>query len=225
MKKLLFTFSLLTLLVTSNLYAAGLGVYTSGSAGSLIHKHDGKTFDIVDDPEYYANLAVGGGLILDSNISQKYLSYRYNFGVEKLYEVQYGRYRNDYTRLIRINFLNTIAIPLIVNDAFKLWIGPQFNLQFTGGYYISDTSRVCMEASLFMGSVPPFVKKMFFVDVLYSFGVSLGINMKLSGNFYFTGEACFRGGVISQLKNEINYIHKYEYEFALLAGILYKIGD
>jgi len=227
MKKLLFTMSLLFFIFPSSLYAIGLGVYTSGSAGSLIHKLNNNVQYFVSNPEFYTNLSIGGGIIFDSNISQKYLSYRFKFGVEKLYELQNSRYKNDYTDLMRLNFLNTITIPLIVNDSFKLWIGPQLNLHFNSGYYIDDFSRVLRELYILRFNDIFFFnkKKAKFLDVFYSFGVSLGFNIKLNNNFYLFIEPGFRGGFISQLKNQIQALHKYEYEGFIELGVFYKIGD
>lgn len=227
MKKILFTISLLYFIFPSSLHAIGLGVYTSGGAGSLIHKSSNNVQYLVSNPEFYTNLSVGGGIVFDSNISQKYLSYRFKFGVEKLYELQKSRYKNDYSDLMRLNFLNTITIPLIVNDSFKLWIGPQLNLHFNSGYYIDDISRVLRYIYILrFNDIFYFDKKKSkFLDVLYSFGVSLGFNIKLNNNFYLLIEPGFRGGFISQLKNKIQVLHKYEYEGFIELGVFYKIGD
>jgi len=227
MNKIIFTISLLYFIFPSSLYAIGLGVYTSGSAGSLIHKSKNNVQYLVSNPEFYINLSVGGGIVFDSNISQKYLSYRFKFGVEKLYELQKSRYKNDYSDLMRLNFLNTITIPLIVNDSFKLWIGPQLNLHFNSGYYIDDFSRVLRDIYILrLNDIFYFDKKKAkFLDVLYSFGVSLGSNIKLNDNIYLLIEPGFRGGFISQLKNNIQALHKYEYEGFIEFGVFYKIGD
>ncbi len=219
--------SLLYFLFPSSLYATGLGIYTSGSAGSLIHKSNNNVQYLVSNPEFYTNLSIGGGIIYDSNISQKYLSYRFKFGVEKLFELQKSRYKNDYSDLMRLNFLNTITIPLIVNDSFRLWIGPQLNLHFNSGYYIDDISRVLRDMYILrFNDIFYFDKKKSkFLDVLYSFGVSFGFNFKLNDNFYLFIEPGFRGGFISQLKNKIQALNKYEYECFIELGVFYKIGD
>lgn len=219
--------SLLFFIFPSSLYAVGLGVYTSGSAGSLIHKLDTTTYNLASNPEFYTNLSFGGGIIFDSNISQKYLSYRFNFGAEKLYEIQKSRYKNDYSDLMRLNFLNTISIPLIVNELFKLWIGPQFNLHFISGYYLDDFSRtLSVLYTLRFNEIFIINKKNAkFLDVLYSFGVSLGLNINLKYNFYLFIEPGFRGGFISNLNNKTKSLHKYEYEGFISLGVCYKIGD
>lgn len=227
MNKMLFIISVCCLIFPASLYAVGLGVYTSGSAGSLIHKLDTNTYNLVSNPEFYTNLSVGGGIIFDSNISQKYLSYRFNFGVEKLYELRKTRYKNDYTDLMRLNFLNTISIPLIVNELFKLWIGPQFNLHFISGYYLDDLSRMLGDLyTLRYNEIFIFNKKNTkFLDVFYSFGLSLGLNINLNKNFYLFIEPGFRGGFISNLKNKTKSLSKYEYEGFIALGVCYKIGD
>lgn len=227
MKKISLFISWCIILIPSSSFAIGLGVYTSGSAGSLVHKSGTSTYNLVSNPELYTNLSIGGGIVFDSNISQKYLSYRLNVGVEKLYELQNTHYKNDYHDLTRCNVLNTITIPLIVNDSIKFWIGPQFNLHFISGYYLDDFARIFQDVYILRdGLYFDYDKKNTkFLDLLYSFGVSLGVNINISNNFYLLLEPGFRGGFISQIIHNTKSSSKFEYEGCLLISVCYKIND
>jgi hypothetical protein len=188
MDKKLFLFMLAFVFVatlTTRAMATGIGVY--GTIGGGKSNHDYSSGEIIA-PSTSSDLAIGGGLILDTNLaSNKLFNYRMKIGAEK-----YTSSRETDIDMARIHFDNIFGFGIIRTKMLRWWIGPQ-----VGGFYATNTETESYQL-YFVKEIPYIILSPFFGRVKelkyggFDIGAATGLNINPGKNFTIGVETGFK---------------------------------
>jgi hypothetical protein len=181
-------------------YSVGLGGYISGSGGKDWHK-SGALY-VAD---YYGlkhrymkasgSVAYGAGLMMDTDPdSNGIFNYRLNLGYDRANVLATNR-----IDLNRVNLINTFGFRLFRNDTIKLWLGPQFGIN----YWWGNESRVTHDMIVIMPpllSALPVSFQRKYQMIGGTGGIALGTNINLGGSVTLSIEAGCRGYLNRSLK-------------------------
>ena len=189
-----------TLVFHKPAYSVGLGAYVSGSGGRAWNKSgalfEGDCYGLRRRyMKAYPLVTYGAGLIMDTDPdSDGIFNYRLGLGYDR--ENVLAANRID---LNRLNFINTFGFRLFRNDFSKIWLGPQFGIN----YWWGNESRVTYDINPYsrLGvTLPPVSFKRKYKMAGCTGGIALGTNFNLSNRVTVSIEAGFRGFLTGTLK-------------------------
>lgn len=119
------------LLLKTNVFATGVGLYFNGGGGFGFLDIDRSSFKAVDSSGLYL---FGGGLVVDTNLAKDDLfNYRLNLGYDYIrFNFNNSSGVTD-AKFHRINIFNNFGFGVVRNKLLRFWLGPQLGLRFQFG--------------------------------------------------------------------------------------------
>jgi hypothetical protein len=208
----------------SQAFAAGAGVYITGTYGMMKWNYEPDSAGSVQVPFDSDITKIGLGLIFDTNVSKDRLfNYRLNLGLDYI-SLNYNRraktnnYYESYnipTELKDRNCLgfhanNTFGFGLYRSESYRIWVGPQVGF----GFYYDDKDKSNITKSPFW-------------NYYAMAGIAAGINMHMSESVSLAFDCGFRytmnvGGNDDECPA---FINGKGYEAFLTIGAILKFND
>lgn len=171
----------LVMTAASDAMAVGIGVYGTIGGGKM--QHDYSTNEMIA-PARSTDFAIGGGIILDTNLaSNKLFNYRLKIGGEK-----YTCSRESDIDMARVHVDNIFGFGIVRMKQIRWWIGPQ-----VGGFYATNLDEkgykpyLCMEFPFgFIGRL----KELKYGG--FDIGAATGLNINLGKYFTIGIEGGFK---------------------------------
>jgi hypothetical protein len=178
---LFITAGVFVITAASNAMAIGIGVYGTIGGGKM--QHDYSTDEMIA-PSSSTDLAIGGGIILDTNLaSNKLFNYRLKIGGEK-----YTCARESNIDMARVHCDNIFGFGIVRMQQIRWWIGPQ-----VGGFYTTNLDEKGYKPYLCKEFPFGFIGRLH--DLKYGgfdIGAATGLNINLGTNFTIGIEGGFK---------------------------------